>query len=126
MMVDAAGTRRANKRHVDRVLGLRVLREASHRRSGTALEGGETSTSSSFPEPENAGRLLLALQDFGFGAVDLTAADFTRPVTVALGRAPHQIDLMTFIKGATSRLPGRTTCLVTATGSRSTSSPGRT
>lgn len=51
------------------------------------------------PEFENALSLLGALQDFGFGSVSLTAEDFTRPVTVALGRAPHQIDIMTYIKG---------------------------
>lgn len=51
------------------------------------------------PELDNAERLLLALRDFGFGTVQITAEDFTRPVTVALGRAPHQIDIMTFIKG---------------------------
>jgi hypothetical protein len=29
------------------------------------------------PTPDNARRLLQALSDFGFGAADLTAADFT-------------------------------------------------
>jgi hypothetical protein len=51
------------------------------------------------PELANAHALLGALQDFGFGEVSLTAEDFTRPVTVALGRAPQQIDIMTYIKG---------------------------
>ena len=51
------------------------------------------------PELENARALLGALQDFGFGSISLSAEDFTRPVTVALGRAPHQIDIMTYIKG---------------------------
>src|SRR5216110_447613 len=51
------------------------------------------------PELDNAHALLGALHDFGFGSVNLTALDFTRPVTVALGRAPHQIDIMTYIKG---------------------------
>jgi hypothetical protein len=51
------------------------------------------------PELENARALLGALSDFGFGSVSLTEEDFTKPVTVALGRAPHQIDLMTYIKG---------------------------
>jgi predicted nucleotidyltransferase len=51
------------------------------------------------PELANARALLAALGDFGFGEVSLAAEDFTRPVTVALGRAPHQIDIMTFIKG---------------------------
>jgi predicted nucleotidyltransferase len=51
------------------------------------------------PELANAERLLAALVDFGFGAIQMSAREFTEPVTVALGRAPYQIDLMTYIKG---------------------------
>ncbi len=51
------------------------------------------------PELANAERLLGALQDFGFGSVDLKAEDFTVAVTVVLGRAPYEIDLMTYVKG---------------------------
>ena len=51
------------------------------------------------PELENARALMATLDDFGFGALTLTADDFTRPVTVALGRAPYQIGIMTSIKG---------------------------
>jgi len=51
------------------------------------------------PDKDNAQRFIVALRDFGFGSLELTAEDFTRPVTVALGRAPEQIDIMTFIKG---------------------------
>ena len=51
------------------------------------------------PDLDNARALLVALHDFGFASVSLTASDFTKPVTVALGRAPHQIDIMTYIKG---------------------------
>jgi len=51
------------------------------------------------PDRDNAERFIVALQQFGFGSLELTAEDFTRPVTVALGRAPEQIDIMTFIKG---------------------------
>jgi len=51
------------------------------------------------PSRENAERLIAALDDFGFGALDLTAAEFTRDTTVVLGRAPHEIDIMTFVKG---------------------------
>lgn len=51
------------------------------------------------PELSNAERLLAALSDFGFGAITMLAAEFVVPVMVALGRAPEQIDLMTFIKG---------------------------
>ena len=55
------------------------------------------------PELENARALLGALEDFGFGSISLCADDFTKPVTVALGRAPYQIDIMTCIKGVEIR-----------------------
>ena len=52
--------------------------------------------------PDNAGRLLLALADFGFGEVGLTADDFAAPgKIVQLGVAPNRIDLMTAIDGVT-------------------------
>ncbi len=51
------------------------------------------------PDLANAERLLEALTDFGFGTIQMTKEEFTVPVTVALGRAPDQIDLMTYIKG---------------------------
>jgi hypothetical protein len=51
------------------------------------------------PELTNAERLLDALQDFGFGTIQMSAREFTEPVTVALGHPPYQIDLMTYIKG---------------------------
>ncbi len=51
------------------------------------------------PDLENAERLLRSLSDFGFGSVELTAAEFTLPITVVLGRAPYEIDLMTYVKG---------------------------
>jgi predicted nucleotidyltransferase len=51
------------------------------------------------PTLENARRLVAALHDFGFGALALTAEEFTVPVTVVLGRAPEEIDLMTYVKG---------------------------
>ncbi len=51
------------------------------------------------PNLVNAERLIAALHDFGFGALDVLASDFTVSVTVALGHPPHQIDLMTYIKG---------------------------
>lgn len=51
------------------------------------------------PTRSNAERLILALRNFGFGALDLSTEDFTKPITVVLGRAPHQIYLMTYIKG---------------------------
>jgi hypothetical protein len=51
------------------------------------------------PEQGNARALLAALEDFGFGSVELQASDFLKPTTVVLGRPPEQIDIMTFIKG---------------------------
>jgi Nucleotidyl transferase AbiEii toxin, Type IV TA system len=50
--------------------------------------------------PENAQRILEALQDFGFGSVGLTAEDFSSPGRIVqLGVAPNRIDLMTAIDG---------------------------
>jgi len=51
------------------------------------------------PSRDNAGRLLDALRDFGFGTVALTVEELVVPITVVLGRAPCEIDLMTYVKG---------------------------
>jgi hypothetical protein len=52
------------------------------------------------PSPENAARLLLALEDFGFGGLGLTTADFDRPgMVVQLGIAPNRIGLLTAVDG---------------------------
>ena len=66
------------------------------------------------PTPDNAHRLLQALRDFGFGAVDLAVDDFTTPGRVVqLGFAPNRVDLMTAIDGVsfteawTGRASGR-------------------
>jgi hypothetical protein len=66
------------------------------------------------PHPDNAQRLLRALSDFGFGAVDLAVGDFTTPGRVVqLGIAPNRVDLMTAIDGVsfadawTGRVSGR-------------------
>ena len=49
---------------------------------------------------ENAARLLLAIQQFGFGSLGLTVEDFTAPARVIqLGHEPNRIDLMTSISG---------------------------
>ena len=54
------------------------------------------------PTADNAGRLLLALKDFGFGDVDLSIQDFTTAGRVIqLGVAPNRVDLMTAIDGVT-------------------------
>jgi hypothetical protein len=52
------------------------------------------------PTPENAGRMLQALSDFGFEQVKLGEEDFTTPgKIVQLGVPPNRIDLVTSIDG---------------------------
>lgn len=54
------------------------------------------------PTPENARRVLAALEDFGFGSVGLGEADFATPgMIVQLGIAPNRVDLLTTIDGVT-------------------------
>lgn len=51
-------------------------------------------------DPENARRLLAALDEFGFGSLGLGLEDFTRPDRVVqLGVPPMRIDLLTGIDG---------------------------
>src|SRR5688572_4205479 len=51
---------------------------------------------------ENADKLELVLQQFGFGSLGLTAQDFLQPgIVVQLGYPPNRIDLLTAISGAT-------------------------
>lgn len=48
----------------------------------------------------NAERVVAALEDFGFGGLDLTTADFEDPdMVVQLGREPQRIDILTFASG---------------------------
>jgi len=52
------------------------------------------------PEAENARRILAALDDFGFGSLEVDENDFTTADRVLqLGIAPARIDLMTSITG---------------------------
>lgn len=52
------------------------------------------------PNSDNATRVLAALGDFGFGALDLTQSDFSTPDRVVqLGVPPVRIDLLTSISG---------------------------
>ena len=54
------------------------------------------------PTPENAHRVIDALERFGFGTLDLSVEDFTRPERVVqLGRPPLRVDLLTCIDGVT-------------------------
>lgn len=49
---------------------------------------------------ENAGRILAALDDFGFGSLALTKSDFCKPgMIIQLGFEPLRIDLLTSIEG---------------------------
>jgi hypothetical protein len=51
-------------------------------------------------EPENASRLIAALQEFGFGSVGLKTGDFLEPdQIIQLGYPPNRIDLITNLKG---------------------------
>lgn len=51
-------------------------------------------------EPENAARIIRALNSFGFGASGLTEVDFSTPGnTVQLGFEPTRIDICTEIDG---------------------------
>jgi hypothetical protein len=52
------------------------------------------------PTPENAAKILDALDAFGFGGLDLTREDFTMDdQVVQLGRPPVRIDLLTSLSG---------------------------
>jgi hypothetical protein len=49
---------------------------------------------------ENARRVLLAIEQFGFGDLKLTVEDFTQAdQVIQLGVAPNRIDVMTFLSG---------------------------
>ena len=51
-------------------------------------------------DSENAKRILGALDEFGFGSLDLSEADFTLPNNVIqLGVPPVRVDIMTSITG---------------------------
>ena len=52
------------------------------------------------PTTDNAERLLIALDEFGFGSLNLAIEDFsTRENIIQLGYEPVRIDIMTSIKG---------------------------
>jgi len=52
------------------------------------------------PTAGNAKRLLMALDEFGFGSLNLTAEDFSTPGNIVqLGYEPVRIDIITSIKG---------------------------
>lgn len=66
------------------------------------------------PVCQNAERILAALNEFGFGSVDLSENDFTTPgKVIQLGVPPIRIDIITKASGVSwekadaSKVPGR-------------------
>ncbi len=54
------------------------------------------------PTGENAGRVMLALADFGAPLQDVTEADFSRPgIVFQMGLPPVRIDVLTTLTGVT-------------------------
>ena len=53
-------------------------------------------------EAQNGARVIAALNEFGFGSLDLTEKDFLQPERVIqLGTPPSRVDLLTDLKGVT-------------------------
>lgn len=53
-------------------------------------------------DPDNAKRILNALDDFGFGSLELSIEDLSQPDRVIqLGYPPVRVDLLTSISGVT-------------------------
>ena len=51
---------------------------------------------------DNAKKLLVVLEAFGFGSLDLTVEDFTTPdLVIQLGYEPNRIDFLTGLTGVT-------------------------
>ena len=52
------------------------------------------------PDNQNAGRILAALKDFGFGSLDITVKDFEKAnMVIQLGVAPVRVDIITSLTG---------------------------
>lgn len=52
------------------------------------------------PDQLNGERIIAALRAFGFGSLELTAADFeAEDRVIQLGRAPNRVDLLTKLYG---------------------------
>ncbi|MDD5326489.1 MAG: hypothetical protein PHY02_01590 [Phycisphaerae bacterium] len=52
------------------------------------------------PDSKNARRILAALNDFGFGSLNLSESDFTRQDSIVqLGVPPVRVDIITSISG---------------------------
>jgi len=66
------------------------------------------------PKADNAARILAALKEFGFGSLDLSVDELTKPgMVVQLGVPPVRVDIITRVSGVTwekadaSKVPGR-------------------
>ena len=66
------------------------------------------------PTRENAERILAALAEFGFGSLDLSVEELTKPgMVVQLGVPPVRIDIITRVSGVSweranaAKVPGR-------------------
>jgi hypothetical protein len=53
------------------------------------------------PTPQNAGAVLKALNDFGFGKLDISEDDILSGKIIQLGYPPVRIDLITLMEGVT-------------------------
>lgn len=54
------------------------------------------------PDPDNAQKIIAALDQFGFGGLGITIEDFTTPDRVIqLGVPPGRVDLLTSLSGIT-------------------------
>jgi predicted nucleotidyltransferase len=52
------------------------------------------------PVPDNADKIIAALDQFGFGSLELKATDFLEPDSIIqLGYPPNRIDLITTLPG---------------------------
>jgi len=53
-----------------------------------------------YPSPENAGKMMKALEEFGFGGAGIPREYFEKPGNaIHLGVEPNRIDLLTHLKG---------------------------
>lgn len=54
------------------------------------------------PTPENASRVLRALEEFGFGSLGVSASDLLSGKIIQLGREPVRIDILTELSGVSA------------------------
>ena len=51
-------------------------------------------------DPDNAAKMILVLQEFGFGSLGISSDDFLKPDhIIQLGVEPNRIDLLTSLSG---------------------------